>query len=64
MDRRDGNIPVGDAEVTEVGSSMAGQAGAGVEASATELTVHQTECVWVKVGNCGEDRQKSGSLNM
>lgn len=58
MDWWDGNVPVGDAKVTEVGPGMAGQAGAGVEASAAELTVHHTECVWVKVGHCKEDKQK------
>ncbi len=57
MDRRDGNVPVGDAEVAEVGAGMAGQAGPGVEAGATELTVHHTEGVRVEVGNCGNDRQ-------
>lgn len=57
MDRRDGNVPVSDAKIAEVSPGMAGQAGPGVEAGATELAVHHTECIRVKVGNCVKDRR-------
>lgn len=60
MDRRDGNVPVGDAKVAQVGPGMAGQAGPGVEAGATELAVHHTERVRVKVGNCGGQATQVG----
>lgn len=62
MDGRDGYVPVGDAEVPEVGPGVAGQAGPGVEAGAAELAVHHAEGVRVEVGNWRQKRQRKWKL--
>lgn len=54
VDGRDGELPVGDAKVTQVGPSVAGEAGPSVKAGPAEVTAHQAEGARVEVSHCGE----------
>lgn len=59
VDGRDGEFPVGDAEISQVGPGVAGEPGARVEAGAAELAPHQAERARVEVGDCGEKGRAS-----
>lgn len=56
---RDGEFPVGDPKVSQVGSGVAGETGACVKASTAELAPHQAEGAGVEVGNCGKKGTES-----
>lgn len=54
VDGRDGELPVGDAKITQVGPGVAGEASPSVKAGPAEVTAHQAEGARVEVSHCGE----------
>jgi len=59
VDGRDGEFPVGDPKVSQVGSGVAGETRSRVETGPAEFASHQAESTRVEVCNCGKEDRES-----